>query len=198
MKADPVEEYVDAMRRMTLDHARQLLARGIPMRSITIACPAPMRLRRFGDRYVPDASGSPAWIIPVCVSDPQCPWDIEVVDPIRTVSVGAVIDLLAFSPLAPGRWALRFGKAVALGAIPPQHICPDLVRVFRDVTDWLRCGCEGLVPLTRNVRTLYHLLSVCRAGVIAQDEKQAAGLRAILGWPGRVTVRPILERRHVA
>src|SRR5215471_2898216 len=93
-----LEEYLTAMRRMKLEHARQLVAHGIPIQSITVTCPAPMRLRRFGDRYLPDEAATSAWILPVCAGDPESLLDIEAVDPIATVSIGVVIDLLAFSP----------------------------------------------------------------------------------------------------
>src|SRR5262249_11863802 len=145
-----VGEYVAAMRRMALDDAHQLMAYGVPLRSITITCPAPSRVSSFRGRYVPDAAGAPGWIMPVCVLDRQFECDVEGVDPIASVSTGMVIDLVAFSPLAPRRWATRLGKAVALGAIPPQYLDPAPMRIFRDVTDWLRGGCGGLVPLTRD------------------------------------------------
>jgi hypothetical protein len=137
--------------------------------------------------------------MPIGVSDPQCPWDIEVTDPTAIVSTGPVVDLVAFSPSASGQWALRLGKAAALGAIPPQYLDRDPVRLFRDVTDWLRGGCTGLVLLTRNEAILYQLLTTCRAGVVAEDDEHAAALRAILGWPGRITVaRDVEEVRDAA
>jgi hypothetical protein len=37
-----------------------------------------------------------------------------------------------------------------LDAIPPQYLEPDPVRVHRDVAEWLRAGCSGIVLLTRD------------------------------------------------
>jgi hypothetical protein len=60
-----VTEYLAAMRQMRLGDAHRLTAHGIPMRSITIAYPAPMRVRRTGERYHLDAAGAAAYVMPV-------------------------------------------------------------------------------------------------------------------------------------
>lgn len=110
-----VREYLTALRRMKLAHARELIAQGIPIEAIATVCPAPMRMKRDGERYRPDATGSRAWIMPVCVPDPEHPCDIEAVDPVATLSFGPIIDLLAFSPLAPDRWALNSARPLRSG-----------------------------------------------------------------------------------
>jgi hypothetical protein len=59
----------------------------------------------------------------------------------------------------PGRWALRRGRGAVLGAIPPQYLEPEPVRVHRDVAAWLRAGCTGVVLLTRDPAAAGRILS---------------------------------------
>ena len=146
-------EYLPAMRAMPFAKAEELAGMGIPWTAIAAVCPAPMRIviDRAGDRFWPDDAGELGWVFPVAAVDPCCPELIESDDPLATVSTGAIIDLAAsFSPGAPGLWALRLGHATVLGAIPPQYMAPPPVRVHRDITAWLRAGCNGIVLLTRD------------------------------------------------
>jgi hypothetical protein len=146
-------EYLAAMRTMPLAKAQELAACGIPWSAITAATPVPMRItiNRAGDRYRPDAAGRPGWVLPVTAIDPAHLELIETNDPFWAIRTGPIIDLAAaYSPAAPGPWALRRGRATVLGAIPPQYLEPDPVRVHRDVAEWLRAGCSGIVLLTRD------------------------------------------------
>ena len=190
------DEYLAAMRPMTLERdVNELMRHDIPMRAIATVCPAPMSivLDRSGQLYQPDDAGRPAWVLPVCVADPMVPDEIEAADPLAVVSAGFVVDLLAFSMAAPGRYALRCGVATVLGCIPPQYCDPDPVPIHRDVTRWLRSECRGLVLLTRDPIEIRRILGHC-ISIEAEDAEHAAELRRMLEmpqpvWPA-VTIGP--------
>jgi hypothetical protein len=161
-----------------------LIRYGVTVRAIETVCPAPTKISvdRSGEFYQPDEAGRPAWVFPVCCADPEKPDAIETPDPFTAVAAGAVLDLLAFSPVAPGQWALRRGIATVLGAIEPQYLDPVPVPVHRDVTDWLRADCRGIVLLTSHRIEVVRLLHQCRA-IEAEDATHAAELRRILAGP---------------
>src|SRR5215470_3384147 len=122
------------MRRMTLDDARELLAAGIPIEAITAVCPVPTRIRRtgrMGQRYEPDPVGGRAHVFPATVIDPGLRDLIEADGPREIVSTGSIVDLVAVDIKAPGRWALRTGAAVVLGAIEQQWGFADPVPIHR-------------------------------------------------------------------
>jgi hypothetical protein len=185
----PLDEYLPQLRRMKLADARELMRYGVPLRAITTVCPTPTRVALDGDdRYQPDPSGAPAWIIPVCAVDPGRPDAIEAVDPLGIVGLGPVIDLVAFHPAAPNRWALRYGLATVLGAIEPQYCDSEPVPVHRDITNWLRAECKGIVLLTRDPfegRRILHQIEP----IEAEDERHADELAALLVAP-----RPMRSR----
>ena len=191
-------EYVSLMRRVTLDDARKLMRYGVPIQAITLVCPAPARiaLDRSGERYWLDDAGWSAWVLPVCCADHEDPESLEVPDPLTVVSTGAVIDLLAFHPDYPRRWPFRLGNAAVLGAIEPQYLDPGPATVHRDVTDWLRSGCGGIVLLTRDPVETGRILRQ-GAAIEAEDQVHAAELRRVLVPPPlrlpAVTVRPRCE-----
>jgi hypothetical protein len=120
--------------------------------------------------------------MPVCVVDPERLDTIEASNPSSVVSIGPAVDLLAFHPGAPNRWALRYGLATVLGAIAPQYCRPDPVPVHRDVTDWLRAGCKGIVLLTHDRFGARRVLQQIQS-IEAEDERQALELRRILEMP---------------
>ena len=196
--AELIDEYLIAMRRMKLDHDVEALKRhSVPMRAIATVCPAPVTITvdRSGELYQPHEAGRAAWVFPVCCIDPENPDAIEAPDPLAVVASGAVIDLLAFSPLAPRRWALRRGVATVVGAIPPQFLDPDAVVVHDDVTDWLRAGCSGIVLLTRSQTEAARVLRQCQA-IEVNNASHAADLLRLLQpvtkWP-TVRVRTALR-----
>ena len=146
-------EYLAAMRTMPFGQAQELAACGIPWTAITAVTPVPMRIAisRAGDRYRPDERGRWGWVLPVTTIDPARPELIETDDPFWAIRVGPIIDLAAaYAATAPGPWALRRGRGAVLGAIPPQHLEPEPVRVHPEVAAWLRAGCTGIVVLTRD------------------------------------------------
>jgi hypothetical protein len=178
-----LDEYLVQMWR-TPDHVEELMRHGVGMRAITATCPAPTSIAfdAGGDRYWPDEDGYPAWIMPVCVVDPERPELIETVDPLGVISTGPVIDLLAFHPDYPGCWALRRGLAIVLGAVEPQLLDPDPVTVHRDATDWLRAACGGIMLLTRDPAEICRILQQC-AEIEVEHRTHAAELRRILAMP---------------
>lgn len=76
-----------------------------------------------GEQYQPHETGVPAFITPAFEGD-------------------RLIDLVAWHPASPDRWALRYGVADRLGE-PEWETC----RVWRSVFNWLRAGADGIVPL---------------------------------------------------
>jgi hypothetical protein len=187
---DVVREYCRAMQSMSLANLRQLQRFGILLTAITRVCPVPMRVQPRGRLYVPDPAGAPGWVLPVCAADADDPDMIECDDPETVVATGVVIDLIVFSPAAPGRWALRLGQAGVLGAIGPQYCWPDPVAVCRDITEWLRNDCVGIVLLTADRRRAAGILRQC-IKVEAEDSQHAAELRSFLR-------APIIDRVMVA
>jgi hypothetical protein len=178
-----IEEYLVAMRRMTLDQdVSELKRHGATMRAIGTVCPAPAKiiLDARGNLYQPHESGFPAWIFPVCCVDPRSPEMIEAADPLSAVASGPVIDLVAFWCGPRGR-ALRHGVGTVLGAIPPQDHNADPVRVYRDPIGWLGGSCRGIVLLTDEPFEAQCVLRQCR-WIEAEDATHAAELRRLIGW----------------
>ena len=149
---DLVDEYHALMRRTPIAAAQQLHRQyGMPWKAILATVPAPARVR-FADRarapFEPDEDGSAVWVMPATCCDPERPEEIEAVDPLDVVSTGPIVDLVAFDLHCRERFALRTGAAVVLGAVEPQYMQPSRVRVWSDIGDWLREGCNGLVLLS--------------------------------------------------
>ena len=150
---DPRREYLDLMRRMPFAEAKRLHNDfGIPWLAIKVTCPVPTRVR-FLDKprslFEPDEHGMALWVLPVCVAIRAVRGN-RGVSPTGVVSKGAIVDLVAFHPHGHNQFARRIGKAIVLGAVPPQYMEPAPVLVFSDVTDWLRAGCNGIVLLNND------------------------------------------------
>ena len=184
MCGDLVYEYSAALWRMTHDDARKLIARAVPWRAIRLVCPVPtlIALDDARELYEPDSTGRAAWVLPVCAIDPAYPERIETAEPEAVVSRGATVDLIAFAPEAPGRWALRPGEAPVLGAIEPQYLDPPPVPVHRDVTDWLRSGCRGIMLLTSDPCEAGRILRHCLR-VEAEDPAHKVALDRLINLP---------------
>ncbi len=178
------DEYLSAMRAMTLEDAGDLLAARIPIETIAAVCPAPSKIRRQGERrYQPDASGGRAHIFPAMAIDPERPDLVEAEDPREAISTGAIVDLVAVGLKAPNRWALRVGAASVLGAIEPQlGLFANPVPVHRDVLAWLRSGCRGIVLLTRDPHEAGRILRSITVPQ-AEDEHHKAEIDRLLTMP---------------
>lgn len=183
---DIIAEYLRAMRATPFKAAEQLHTQfGIPWISVRATCPVPMKVT-FADKaqrfYQPDSDGFPVWVLPVTCVDPEQSEEIEVSDPLKVISCGRVVDLLGFDPERPRRFVRRTGLAPVLGCVPPQYCDPDRVPVWRDVTDWLRAGCVGLVLLTDDPFERGRILRRIGA-VLVEDPEHAAQLKAWLELP---------------
>ena len=130
--------------------------------------------------YQPDEEGGVAIVTPVRVERPYTP---EARRPGIWARWGPIVDLVAWHPSEPLRWALRVGSAEWIGCIEPQYLDPEPVRVHRSVFDWLRAGCSGLVPLSSDRGELYRLLSGVHGGILAADDTHARDLRRALSHP---------------
>lgn len=170
---------------MTDAHRKELVGRGVAASLLAPPCPmvGTMRVRVFGDTWQPDESGSGVYVTPVIISGPLSP---EATDPASVVrGDGDLVDLVAWRPDRPDRCATRCGAAEWLGAIEPQYCAPAPVQIWRSPLNWLRAGCRGLVPLTADPAEIWHMLTGCRGGIVAEDDRHAAQLRRVLArpWP---------------
>ena len=184
-------ELLSAVAALT-DEDRGVLADfGIPPPDISrfrMCGIARVRVRRSG-LYEPDDSGHVAIITPVRVETPASP---ESPQPDIYTHWGPIVDLVAWHPAAPERWALRAGAAEWIGLVEPQYMDPEPVPIHRSVLDWLRSGRVGLVPLAFQPAEVYRLLSWCRS-IRAADEEHARELQRALShpWP-----QPNVEAAH--
>jgi hypothetical protein len=183
-------EYSAALRVMPIAAACELEALGIPRTAIAAVCPVPIRIavNRAGDRFWPNDGGELGWVFPVAVVDPGRPELIETEDPFATVQTGPIIDLAATtrSPVAPGPWALRRGLATVAGAIPPQYMDPEPVRVHRDIAAWLRAGCRGIVLLSDDPDEVQRVL--CQIRCIEIDDPEPEDWSRVIPRSERVYV----------
>jgi hypothetical protein len=196
-----IGEYLEPMRKMSLEAARRLNGEfGIPWPAIVAICPAPTTVRFTDDTQMffrPDPAGVHAWVIPVTCVDAGQPEEIETRDPLGVVACGHVIDLLAFDPERPRRFVLRTRRAAVLGAIEPQYCDAPAVRVFRDVTDWLKNQCQGLVLLTDDPFQAGRIMRRINA-IAAEDTRHAEELRerwALPSYPLAFTTVISVARR---
>ena len=175
-------EHRAALLATRRDDLRLLLASGISQQTIATLMPAVARIAVAGDTYELDPAGGSVFLLAVRVDNPLTP---EAADPAETVRAGSIVDLLAFHPAHPCRWALRRDAAEWLGAIEPQYLDPPPVPFWRSPLTWLRAGCRGLVMLSPALADRYRILTGCCGGIVAEDEKHAAELRATLArpWP---------------
>lgn len=181
-----VAEYLRARAVIPFAKAKELAAAGIPWTAISAVCPVPMKIavNRAGDQFMPDGhAGKSGWVFPVCAVDPSRPELIETDDPWATIRMGVIIDLVAiFSLNPPLQWALHRGAAVVLGAIPPQYLEPEPVRVHSDVGAWLRAGCDdGIVLLTRDLDMTRQVLGQI-SRIAAADQAEPAAVKPAPLW----------------
>lgn len=135
-----------------------------------------------GDLWQPCEGEPLAFVVPVKAADGHTP---ENPNPENVLRYGDVVDLVAFRPDRPDRWALRLGAAAWLGAIEPQFLEPRPVRVWRTPLEWLRAGGEGIVPLSHDPEEVRGVLLWCRA-IVAADVEHGRQLRRLLEKPARI------------
>jgi hypothetical protein len=153
---------------------------GVPPRDVELLIGiGQVRLYR-SDLYEPDPDGRACLITPVCV---HTALDPESSAPEVFCRAGAIVDLVAWHPEQPDRWALRAGAAEWLGCIEPQYLEPAPVPIRRSVLSWFQAECTGLVLLSRSRLDQYRILTGCLGDIIAEDAAHRAELRRILQRP---------------
>jgi hypothetical protein len=148
----------------------------------------PMRIE--GRRWIPDddANGR-AFVSPL--RSRGTPWDLLAEE---IVINGPLIDLVAWHPGMPHRWATRCGAAGWLGAWDPGISAQrtDPVPIWRGPFAWLLGWMTGVVPLVTDRVALYRLLADMPV-ILAEDEAHARQLRRALERPYPV---PLIDWRR--
>lgn len=190
---DLLAELRAAWAAMNRDHRTELIAAGILVEIIELyplIGTASVRLQ--GRLYEPAPDGRPAYITPVLVADPASP---ETPAPgTYACHLGEIVDLVAWHPAYPERWALRVGAASWLGCIEPQYMDPEPVCIRRSPLAWLRAGCDGLAILSRDPADAYRLLTGC-ARLVAEDRTHATELRRLVRQPWPLPGIAVAEHR---
>jgi hypothetical protein len=189
-------EYQVALRMTRFADLAPLVTAGIDWRAIAEAVPAHALIQvaqNTGFEF--DADGKSAFVLPVRTDNPLTP---ESADPASAIRDGAIVDLVAFHPRHPDRWALRRDAAEWLGAIEPQYLDPAPATIFRSPLSWLRADCRGLVLLGDRA-SQYRILTLLHS-IIAEDEQHATELRRVLmrPWPAPQVIAPRAEVRYAA
>lgn len=130
-----------------------------------------------GHRYQPERFGEGAYITPVV----EMRGDLG---PLQEAPAhgGETVDLVAWHPAHPERWALRTGVGRTLGYVGWWQ-AEKPTRVWRSPLAWLRARCDGIVLLTDDVGERHSILMQLRGGIVAEDRRHAAELRAICERP---------------
>lgn len=192
--ADLAAEFIAAVRAIRAEHVAQLRAAGVDLMDIRLGLVGVTRgrLANLHQLFESDDSGALAYVTPVRV-DPFHPLSIESPRAASAVRVGDIVDIVAWHPAFPGKFALRVGAATALGLIEPQYLEPDPVRIHRGPLGWLRAGCQGLAPLSSTPADVYRLLTQCRA-IVAEDREHAQALRTMLERPWPIPLITIAQQ----
>jgi len=186
---DLAREMADAVAALQPRHLDELDRHGLDLLDIVVIPQLVGRadVKIEGERYQPDPHGSGAFITPVCIHEPHWP---ESPYPLEFVRYGNLVDLVAWHPRFPDRWATRTGTASWLGL--REVFDPFPVPVWRGVLGWLRAGAVGIVLLTSDRAERWRLLSDL-PGIIAEDEEHATELRNALQRPW--SAPPVIARR---
>jgi hypothetical protein len=129
-----------------------------------------------GSRFVPDSDGVPAFITPVVALRGGG------IEQIADRHGGETVDLVAWHPAHPERWALRTGVGRCLGYVAWWQ-AEKPTRVWRSPLAWLRARGDGIVLLTTDTEERHSILMQLRGGIVAEDRRHAAELRAICERP---------------
>jgi hypothetical protein len=142
---------------------------------------APIVVR--GETFVIAPHGSPAIITPVRVDpdeyDPEraLPTLPETLAPDTAPMMGDIIDLVAWHPRKPDRWACLTGDALTLGACLPQTFDdPAPVRVHGSIAGWFAANLDGIFILAQRPADRMAVLQSL-AAIIPDDEDHATELR---------------------
>jgi hypothetical protein len=179
-----------ARAALTPEQQAELIEHGVPLPLITnYGLVGAATIRISSGLYEPAPGGRPAYITPVRIDNKLTP---EAEQPVSCARIlGHLVNLVAWHPRYPTRWALRTGAAAWLGSIEPQYMEPEPVAIRRSPLSWLQAECDGIVLLSPDPADAYRLLSSLHE-IEAEDREHAAELRRLVRrpWP--------LPRIHVA
>jgi hypothetical protein len=182
-------EWRSALAGLEIEDARLLARHGLnlPMR-VDLGFDAyalmvgalPMRVE--GRRWWPDPDGERGFITPIRGRGDRCDARDLLADEI--VINGPLLDIAAWHPQTPLRWATRTGAAEWLGAWDPgiAYERQEPVRVWRGPFGWLKGWLEGVVPLTSDRLTLHRLFADMPA-IRAESEAHGQYLQRALERP---------------
>ncbi|HVM79909.1 MAG TPA: hypothetical protein VMU06_12885 [Stellaceae bacterium] len=193
--ADLLREFASAQCALDTKNRAELHAIGIPdiILARGLVGIARVEVSLDGKRYEPADEGHELFITPARVGlDPSTP---EATNHETVPQDGRLVDLVAWSPHYPGRWATRTGLAAWLGAIEPQFVIPPAVPIFRSPLSWLRAGAKGLCILDTNPPDIYRVLTVCQQ-IEAEDRAHAQQLRRILEHPFKPPTVLVAQQRQ--
>jgi hypothetical protein len=107
-----------------------------------------------------------------CLFPPEDVWRVN----------AEIIDIVAWHPATPGRWATRTGYADMLGTVQPPLWEDGPTRVHQTPYGWLKSGGEGICFLTTDRPMIaFELRSAGR--IVADAEAHARELRQICAHP---------------
>lgn len=175
-------EFLAARDALAPEHTSVLERYGIPSALVGASGwigVSPIAVHHRGDLYEPVEDGPRAFITPVRGFPDGA---LESSDPDVALRYCDIVDLVAWHPMRPDRWALRRGSVVALGIVEPQMIQPPPVRVHRSPLAWLQSGGDGLALLTRQPNEMRGVLLQLR-GIVAEDEAHRCELVALMSRP---------------
>jgi hypothetical protein len=199
MKTDHlIAEMREARASLTPEHRLELIEYGVPVDLIgRYSLIGAARIRVSAGLYDPVEDGVHAYITPVFVDNPLTP---EAEGPQGCARGGGyLVDLVAWHPKYPSRWALRVGSAVWLGSVEPQYFDPEPVAVRRSPLSWLQANCDGLAILSQEPADAYKLLCSLHT-IVAEDGSHVAELRKLVRrpWPLPSICAAISEARDAA
>lgn len=199
MIADPMidlaGELAAALANVRPAHRTRLADLGVPpfVLSRELALVGVERVEIEGDTYQPHPGGSPAVIVAVRVPHGMAPGDLDHPAPQAAALVGEqVVDIIAFAPDAPDRFATRLGIAECLGFLAPPFLKPPPTRVHAAPLDWLRAEGKGIAIVAREATSIRRvLMAAAPGGIEVRHAAFARTLRRIAErpWPApRITV----------
>jgi hypothetical protein len=194
---DLVDEFLAARERLSETHRAALLKAGIPAAQIDIWGWHGISAVRLGQDGLYQPTDGKAAIISAVRGFPD--GSIEYPHPEMMLYLGDIIDLIAWHPKAPERWALRTGAATAIGIVEPQLLDPAPVHVRRHPLGWFRSGGNGICLLTRDLAEQRHLLLQIHR-LVAEDVAHGRAIRDVLTrplWTPQISV-PATDDRRVA
>jgi hypothetical protein len=139
----------------------------------------PVRLDKSGWLWDPDPeSGELAYITPVRVDRADTVLSPE---PWGAPRCGSLVDLIAWHPSHPRRWAMLTAASLWLGCVPWAEPFPALIRATP--LSWLQADCDGLVLLTRKPSALRNIFADLEHGIQTETDGLAVRLNYLIRQP---------------